>query len=72
MNLGIEKLRKIYPELKPAKIYFTIGALRTNGTYSHNLVLIGSEIAMTDKKQLRTNFLKVLEMPDANFSIANR
>ncbi|SHI86865.1 hypothetical protein SAMN05443429_105164 [Cruoricaptor ignavus] len=56
LNLGIEKLRKIYPELKPAKIYFTIGALRTNGTYSHNLVLIGSEIAMTDKKTITDEF----------------
>ena len=26
---GIEKLKIVYPELKPAKIYFTIGAMRS-------------------------------------------
>lgn len=47
---GIEKLRALYPELKPAKIYFTIGALRTNGTILDSLVLIGSELALADKE----------------------
>ena len=56
LNLGIEKLRKIYPELKPAKIYFTIGALRTNGTIKNNLVLIGSELAMADKFAVTDEF----------------
>ncbi len=46
---GIEKLRAIYPHLKPAKMYFTIGALRSNGTTLDSLVLIGSELAMTDQ-----------------------
>ncbi|MCB0583364.1 MAG: hypothetical protein KDD10_29060 [Phaeodactylibacter sp.] len=46
---GIEKLRAIYPELRPAKIYFTIGALRSNGTTVDNLVLIGSELALADE-----------------------
>ena len=45
---GIEKLSVIYPDIKPAKIYFTIGALRTNGTTMDSLVLIGSELAMSD------------------------
>lgn len=45
---GIEKLRKVYPDLRPAKIYFTIGALRSGGTTLDSLVLIGSEIAMAD------------------------
>lgn len=56
LDKGIEKLRKIYPELKPAKIYFTIGALRTGGTFSDNLVLIGSEIAMADKNTITDEF----------------
>jgi len=56
LNLGIEQLRIAYPELKPAKIYFTIGALRTNGTIMNNLVLIGSELAMTDKHTLAEEF----------------
>lgn len=56
LEIGISKLRNIYPELKPAKIYFTIGALRTNGTFSDNSVLIGSEIAMTDKNTITKEF----------------
>ena len=53
---GIEKLREIYPELKPAKIYFTIGAFRTGGTTLDSLVLIGSELAMANKNTISTEF----------------
>jgi len=53
---GIEKIRAIYPALKPAKMYFTIGALRTGGTYLDSLVLIGSEIAMADKNTVTSEF----------------
>ncbi len=56
LNEGIEKMRGIYPELKPAKMYFTIGALRTNGTTVDNLVLIGSELAMADKNTIASEF----------------
>lgn len=56
-NSGIEKLRQIYPELKPAKIYFTIGALRSNGTTLDSLVLIGAEMAMTDRNTASDEFL---------------
>jgi len=45
---GIEKLKAIYPELHAAKIYFTIGAMRSGGTTRDSLVLIGSELAMVD------------------------
>ncbi|UZO80391.1 hypothetical protein NBT05_15720 [Aquimarina sp. ERC-38] len=55
---GIEKFSKIYPDLKPAKIYFTIGAFRTNGTTLDSLVLIGSELAMADKHTISTEFPK--------------
>jgi len=48
LNEGILKLKAIYPDLKPAKIYFTVGAMRTNGTTKDSLVLIGSELAMGD------------------------
>lgn len=41
---GIEKLRAIYPNLKPANIYFTVGVFRSGGTTSGNNILIGSEI----------------------------
>jgi len=56
LNSGIEKIKVIYPELKPAKIYFTIGALRTNGTTIDSLVLIGSELAMSDKNTIASEF----------------
>jgi hypothetical protein len=47
---GIEKLRKIYPELRPANIYFTVGVFRSGGTTSGNNILIGSEIIFGDEK----------------------
>ncbi len=50
LDEGIGRLEAIYPKLKPAKIYFTIGCLRTNGTTRDSLVLIGSELAMTDSQ----------------------
>lgn len=53
---GIDKLRIIYPELKPARIYFTIGCLRTPGTTMDGMVLIGSELAMADKHTVTDEF----------------
>jgi len=32
LESGVEKLKPLYPELKPAKIYFSIGSFRTPGT----------------------------------------
>ncbi len=66
LNTGIEKLRQIYPDLKPSKIYFTIGAMRSNGTTLDSLVLIGAELAMADKNSMSDEFL-----PD-NFRIGRR
>lgn len=66
LNTGIEKLRQIYPGLKPSKIYFTIGAIRSNGTTLDSLVLIGAELAMADKNSISDEFL-----PD-NFRIGRR
>jgi|TARA_R110002110_G_scaffold92763_8_gene241986 hypothetical protein len=31
LEISIEKLKTLYPDLNPAKIYFTIGALKSNG-----------------------------------------
>lgn len=42
-------LKKLYPALKPATIYFSIGAFRSNGTIQGKKVLIGAEMAMSDK-----------------------
>lgn len=48
LEKGIKKLKKIYPEAKPAKIYFSIGVLKTSGTTKEDKVLIGTEVAMAD------------------------
>lgn len=56
LEKGIQKLKKIYPTLKPANIYFTVGAFRTNGTTLDSMVLIGSELAMADKNTITNEF----------------
>jgi len=48
-EIGIEKLKSIYPELKPAKIFYSIGALRTPGTTIDSTVLMGAELCMGDQ-----------------------
>jgi len=53
---NVSKLKILYPDLKPAKIYFTIGALRTGGTTINSMVLIGSEIAMGDEHTVTSEF----------------
>ena len=53
IELGIEKLRKIYPELRPADIYFTIGVFRSGGTTSGSDILIGSEIVFADENVMK-------------------
>jgi len=53
---NVSKLKKLYPILKPSKIYFTIGAFRTGGTTMDSMILIGSEIAMADKKVVTKEF----------------
>ena len=58
----IRKLNKIYPELKPVNIYFTIGGLVSGGTTDSDMVLIGSEILVgnptTDTSELSSDWLK--------------
>ncbi|RZJ87150.1 MAG: hypothetical protein EOO20_16745 [Chryseobacterium sp.] len=56
---AIDRLRLLYPNLKPAKIYFTIGALRTGGTTLKDQVLIGSEISMADQNTITSEFPEV-------------
>lgn len=53
---GITKLKKVYSNLKPAKIYFTIGALRSNGTTMDSLVLIGAELALANEHTVTDEF----------------
>ena len=59
INADIKKLKKSYPDLKPATIYFTVGAFRTNGTIQGDKILIGSELALADKKT------EIDELPEA-------
>ncbi len=42
---GIARFRALYPALRPAGIYFTIGCLRSGGTTLGDKVLIGAELA---------------------------
>ena len=49
IDVRINQLQELYPDLKPSTIYFAIGAFRTNGTIFNDKVLIGSEMALSDK-----------------------
>ena len=42
---SIAKLKTLYPGLKEARMYFTIGGLRSGGTTKEDMVLVGAEIA---------------------------
>jgi len=53
---NVKKLKTLYPALRPAKIYFTVGAFRSGGTTMDSLVLIGSEIAMADEHTVTQEF----------------
>jgi len=59
---AVKKLKQIYPDLKPAEMYFTIGGLRSGGTVKDNMVLVGAEIATgnaaTDVSEFTSNWLK--------------
>jgi hypothetical protein len=48
----IRKLKRAYPDLAPSKIFFTIGAFRTNGTIKGRNVLIGCELALADENTI--------------------
>jgi Predicted Zn-dependent protease (DUF2268) len=45
-----QKFKAIYPNFKPFKVCFAIGAVRTGGTVSENFVLIGTEITTSTNK----------------------
>lgn len=68
LESGIEKFRAIYPDLSPAKIYFTIGAFRTGGTTIDSLVLIGAEISMADSSTVTSEFPENLSHLESHFA----
>ena len=45
IEISINKFKELYPDLKEAKMYFTVGGLRSGGTTMNDMVLIGAEIA---------------------------
>jgi len=45
IETSIKKLKELYPDLKEAKMYFTVGGLRSGGTTMDDMVLVGTEIA---------------------------
>lgn len=46
---AIKKLKALYPALRPATIYFAIGAMQSGGTTKDSMVLIGAELATGDE-----------------------
>ena len=59
---SLVKLKTLYPSLKEAKMYFTVGCLNSGGTIHNGKVLIGCEIATgtkeTDVSEFKGNWLK--------------
>lgn len=59
---SVDRLKQIYPELKDAEMYFTIGGLNSGGTVSGNMVLVGAELATglpsTDVSEFKDEWLK--------------
>tara|TARA_A100000171_G_C2140501_1_gene155387 strand:- start:9513 stop:10550 length:1038 start_codon:yes stop_codon:yes gene_type:complete len=56
---GIEKLKELYPDARPAEVYFSVGVFRTGGTTMGNKVLIGVETGFGDKN------VNVSELPES-------
>lgn len=62
LNKAVENLKRLYPELKNAEMYFTIGGLRSGGTVKDSMVLVGAEIATgnasVDMSEFESDWLK--------------
>lgn len=50
------RFKILYPDFKPPKVCFAIGGLRTGGTTTSDLILIGSEIASADSTTNKIEF----------------
>jgi hypothetical protein len=48
LRTHLDRFRQIYPALRPAGIYFEIGALKSAGTTQGDKVLLGAELATGD------------------------
>jgi hypothetical protein len=49
IEASIKRFKKLYPEMSTSRMYFTVGGLRSGGTVTNNMVLVGTEIATADK-----------------------
>lgn len=58
IDVYCQKLKELYPELKPATIYFSIEAFRSGGTYLDNKVLLGAEFMFAEQSSA------IDELPD--------
>ncbi len=58
---GLQKLKLFYPDFKPAKVYFTVGAFRTGGTAVDSLVIFGVDMQMLDENINTSEFEKSLD-----------
>lgn len=56
-----KRFKILYPNFKAPKVCFAIGGLRTGGTTTSDLILIGSEIASADSITVKTEFKGWLE-----------
>ncbi len=56
MQDGVERLRALYPQMRPADIHFTVGVFRSGGTVADGMVLIGSEISLADSSAVTDEF----------------
>lgn len=68
IDSGTNRLQKLYSELKPASIYFTVGVFRTNGTTIGHDVLIGSELSLSDRNTDVSEFPESLNYLKTYFS----
>lgn len=68
---SIQRFKSLYPEMSPAKVYFMVGGLRSGGTVTRGMVLVGAEIATADKdtdaSELSSWFQQVFKSKAANY-----
>ncbi|GGG99701.1 hypothetical protein GCM10011416_17630 [Polaribacter pacificus] len=66
---GLQELKELYPSLKPATIYYTMGVFRSPGTGFDDMALIGSEFALGTNNVVTTEFPENLSHVKKYFTI---
>lgn len=49
-SAALQKLQALYPKVKPADVYFAMGAFRSGGTYYQQQVLLGGEFVFATQQ----------------------